>query len=151
MEITLGQCLLLHRIKKGLTHKELGSRVFPELNAPHQKIKKIESGVYQPKPDELKAIAKALNVSLSEIKSFSTTPIQDDRCYIDEKLFEFFPGLKGDVNIINQAAHMNREENALTIIEVVLKNCLTTLEQRLKELRNTNEKDIGKNHRAANA
>jgi transcriptional regulator with XRE-family HTH domain len=137
-----------------LTHKELGTRVFPELSAPHQKIKKIESDKYEPKPDELKALADALDVAVSEIKRVIITPMQDDRLFIEEKVFDYLPSLEGDIKIINQAAQMDREETALTIIEVVLKNSLRTIEQKLKSCKQSQsdeEEDIGSSSKIAHA
>jgi hypothetical protein len=153
MQITLGQCLMIHRTKRGLTHKELGHRVFPDLSAPHQKIKKIETGKYAPKPDELKAIAGALEISVSEIKAVSITAVDDRLCF-EDKVFEFLPSLEGDIKIINQAAQMDREETALTIIHVVLKNSLRTIEQKLKtckQAQSDKEENIGGGSKLAHA
>lgn len=133
MQITLGQCLLLYRNKRGLTHKELGARVFPELSAPHQKIKKIESGVYEPKPAELTKLAKALEVSVTDLRHASIdTNKQDNMCF-NEEVHEMFPNLKESIKIVNSAVHMQNEGFALEIAMTILKSALATVEKKQAE------------------
>ena len=66
--MTLGEKIKQARVKSGLTQTELGVLVFKSVSggAAQMKIKRMESDEQEPKFTELLAIARALNVDLSE-------------------------------------------------------------------------------------
>ena len=64
MKLTTGEMIMLFRIRKGLTQKQLGDIVFKDLQTPNVKVKKIEKGQQKIDEQDLEKIAEVLEVPM---------------------------------------------------------------------------------------
>ena len=44
LRLTVGERIMIMRIRKGMSKQDLGAVAFPDLSAPHVKLKKLETG-----------------------------------------------------------------------------------------------------------
>lgn len=76
---TVGQKIKEKRLEKGLTQKQLGDLCVPKMN--DSAIRRYESGNVAPKMQNLKRIAKALDVSVIELLSDTAFTDEDENFF----------------------------------------------------------------------
>lgn len=103
MRLSIGEKLMVLRIRKGLSAKKLGEMVFEGLDHPNVKIHKIEAGTQKPKRKDLKTILECLDADENVIKGTKEVSINN-------KVIEAVPEFKPYVEIINQAAQIDDYE-----------------------------------------
>lgn len=96
MELTIGEKLMVLRIRAGLTAKSLGKAAFPNLDHPNVKVARLESGQIKAKASDIKAIVEQLGVD------YEITVKKE--VVLNGKLLDAVPELKPYVSLINQAA-----------------------------------------------
>ena len=106
MKLKQGELIALYRSRKGWTQKMLGEKLFPELSAPHVKMRKIEAGIQKPTDQELEDISAELGIYFDEIDD---NPDNED-FIVSREALEYFPKLKHYLESINLAAKIKDPE-----------------------------------------
>jgi transcriptional regulator with XRE-family HTH domain len=145
VKLTIGQCVLLARHKAGLTHKEIGERVWPHLAAPHVKIKKIEHDKVVPTDEELLRLAQELGTTVGNLKGVETEPSEDTRAYLTEEGLSLLPELQYIFKIINHAGNLPRDHFVYSALKSVLGGLLKIVDDRIKELKTDLEEEESPN------
>jgi len=104
MKLKQGELIALHRSRKGWTQKMLGEKLFPKLNAPHVKMRKIEAEIQKPTLQELKDISAELGIDLDHNDDNS------DGFLVSKEALEYFPKLGHYLESINLAAKIKDPE-----------------------------------------
>lgn len=117
MDLTVGEKIMVLRQRKGLNLLELGkalktTRRGKNIKNPNIKLKKIEAGQLKADKEELKALAKALDVHVDVFKS--------EGLNVSEEILVRFPKLQFYLETIIKAYDMGDE--------IMLKNLIERLE-----------------------
>jgi transcriptional regulator with XRE-family HTH domain len=110
MELTQSEIIQILRKRAGLNQAELGSRAFnTTTESGRTKIKNIELGKQNISPEDLKCIARSLDVSpeqlqpLSRKKNTDSVLFQDD-ILISKRIANMFPGLREYLDMLEKAS-----------------------------------------------
>lgn len=107
MELTIGEKIMVIRNRKGLKLNELAAKLYPDLAAAHQKLKKIEAGIQTPEESEIKTIAKTLNIDSSY---FFDNEVKDpDALCLKPDFLSIFPGIDRHFNLLNTGFYMGKD------------------------------------------
>lgn len=106
MKLTIGETIMILRIRKGMQKQELGKIAFPKMLAPQVKLKKIENGSQAPTDEDLKAIADGLGIQVKDI--LHQDEQVPDGVRIHPRIFEIAPRLKHYIDILNSCAEIDR-------------------------------------------
>jgi len=109
MKLATGEKIMVLRTRIHMEKQELGKLAFPDMLAPHVKIKKFESGAQIPNADEIAAIAKVLNVPVSSIAG-------EDGIHIEPMVFEVAPSFKYYIGMMNDAARAGKPKLIKTVL-----------------------------------
>lgn len=121
MELSIGEKIMVARMRKGLTRKALGHEVYTvnkvkKLDYPDGRIKKIETSVIPPEKiteTELKVIAKVLNVPVaffidSADKQQADANVRD---YVElaPEIFDICPDIEKYFDILRAASAVDKK------------------------------------------
>jgi transcriptional regulator with XRE-family HTH domain len=106
MKLTVGERIMVHRIRADITKKELGERAFPDLQAPQMKIQKIEQDRQAPTVQDINAIAKALGLNSKELDGLSSEVEPQKGFALSEKTLALIPKIKTYLKIIDTMAEL---------------------------------------------
>ena len=108
MQLTQTEIIQILRKRAGLNQAELGSRAFDtNFDTGRTKIKNIELGKQRISEDDLKRIAKGLNVPLEQLQpspadeNMTSRQFKDD-CLISRKVVDMFPGLREYLDMLEK-------------------------------------------------
>ena len=116
MQLTQPEIILILRKRANITQAELGSRAFETTpNSGRTKIKNIELGRQLASDDDLKRIAKCLDVAIEmfEPKPEHNEIIADYReggFLISQKIVDMFVNLRKYLEMLNEAADLGDSE-----------------------------------------
>jgi transcriptional regulator with XRE-family HTH domain len=110
MQLTQSEIIQILRKRAGLNQAELGSRAFSTtIESGRTKIKNIELGKQNVSPEDLKCIARSLDVSLEQLQPFprknnlDSAPVQDG-ILISQKVADMFPDLREYLDMLEKAS-----------------------------------------------
>ena len=110
MQLTQSEIIQILRKRAGLNQAELGSRAFSTtVESGRTKIKNIELGKQNVSPEDLKCIARSLDVSLEQLqplprkKNLDSASVQDG-ILISQKTADMFPDLREYLDMLEKAS-----------------------------------------------
>ena len=110
MQLTQSEIIQILRKRAGLNQAELGSRAFSTtVESGRTKIKNIELGKQNVSPEDLKCIARSLDVSLEQLQPFprknnlDSASVQDG-ILISQKVADMFPDLREYLDMLEKAS-----------------------------------------------
>ena len=107
MKLTQGELIAVFRWRKGWTQKQMGEELFPKLNAPHVKMRKLEAGIQKPTPKEVEAIALKLGVKVSDLTPKDNKSLEgenDAGFLVNKEALNKYPQLRHYLQMLNTAA-----------------------------------------------
>lgn len=117
VELTQGEIIQIFRKRAGINQGELGAQAFNTTpDSGRTKVKNIELDKQKPTIDDLKAIADALHLHLSELLFYqeigpdSATAQKQEGVFVHQRIFSRFPGLEECLSILNKALILNDKE-----------------------------------------
>ena len=114
LRLTVGERIMIMRIRKGMSKQDLGAVAFPDLSAPHIKLKKLETGFQPPTEEEVRQIAKALDVS--EGMLLGIEPTTAGGMAVSNKIIDAVPALGNYIGIFNQLATLGKFDMMLDVL-----------------------------------
>ena len=117
VELTQGEIIQILRKRAGINQGQLGAEAFNTTpDSGRTKIKNIELNKQKPTLDDLKAIADALHLPLSELLfyqeenpgAFATR--KSEGVFVHQRIFNQFPGLEECLSILNKALILKDQE-----------------------------------------
>jgi transcriptional regulator with XRE-family HTH domain len=110
MQLTQSEIIQVLRKRAGLNQAELGSRAFnTTVESGRTKIKNIELGKQHASTEDLKCIARSLDVSPEQLqprpgnKDLDPAPVQGG-ILISKKIADMFPGLRDYLDMLEKAS-----------------------------------------------
>ncbi len=133
LKLTVGELISIFRNRKGLTQAELGEMVFTDLQTPNVKVKKIEKDQQRPTNEEVRKIAKALDVEPEFImqSKLCVIPSEKDRkregyeYRISGKVKLACPNFSTYLQAINSMAKVDDIEVMMIILKKMCKEILS--------------------------
>jgi transcriptional regulator with XRE-family HTH domain len=136
LKLTTGEMIMLFRIRRGLTQKQLGDIVFKDLQTPNVKVKKIEKGQQRIDEQELKKIAEVLEVPLEILqygKIITALPGQtinletrkEGGYRISKKVKQVFPEFPTYLQAVNSMAKIGEMDLLTKILQKMCKDFLS--------------------------
>ena len=119
VELTQGEIIQILRKRAGINQGELGAEAFgTSLDSGRTKIKNLELNKQKPTIDDLKAIARCLNLPLSELLFLQAdenaappaAPSGEEGVFVHRRVITCFPGLEECLSILNKALMLNDRE-----------------------------------------
>jgi transcriptional regulator with XRE-family HTH domain len=113
MRLTQSEIIQILRKRAGLNQAELGSRAFnTTIDSGRTKIKNIELGKQRVSEDDLKRIAKCLDVPFEQLqpspgKKKLTTVKFNDGIQISQKVVDMFPDLREYLEMLEKASRID--------------------------------------------
>lgn len=101
MELSLGEKIIVLRERKGLKLVDVARKAWPDLVAPHARLKKIETGIIAPTKEDLKKIATILGTTPDNLVS-TDEPV--DYLIVNRDVLEHIPELEVYIKILNEGA-----------------------------------------------
>ena len=115
LRLTVGERIMIMRIRKGMSKQDLGAVAFPDLSAPHIKLKKLETGFQPPTEEEVRQIAKALDVSEGMLFGIEPTAVGAGMA-VSNKIIDAVPALGNYIGIFNQLAALGKFDMMLDVL-----------------------------------
>ena len=136
MKLTTGEMIMLFRIRKGLTQKQLGDIVFKDLQTPNVKVKKIEKGQQKIDERDLEQIAEILEVPIEILqygKIITALPGQiinletrkEEGYRISKKIKQIFPEFPNYLQAFNSMAKIDAMDLLAKILQKMCKEILS--------------------------
>lgn len=136
MKLTTGEMIMLFRLRKGLTQKQLGDIVFKGLQTPNVKVKKIEKGQQKIDEQDLEKIAEVLEVPVEILqygKIITALPGQiinletgkETGYRISKKVKQIFPEFSTYLQAFNSMAKIGEMDLLIKILQKMCKEILS--------------------------
>ncbi|MFA5409833.1 MAG: helix-turn-helix transcriptional regulator [Bacilli bacterium] len=117
MKLTIGEQIMIHRLRANMNQKEFARLAFPDLAAPHMKVQKIEGGRQTPTAEDLASIARVLSLTPGELHNMEVTVevAQHSGTQISEKVLKVVPKIRTYLAAMNAMADLP-DESAIKFV-----------------------------------
>jgi len=120
MKLSIGELIMIHRTRKGISKKELAKQAFPDLSAPGIKLKKIEQGMQDPTQEEIARIANILGLDENDLhdpQMFCNAT--KDGIFVSEKTLKHMSRIGDYLRLISSMAELGKDNLIKTTIETM--------------------------------